>query len=120
MVSGEHGSSDQMMVRQLWEELPDPQDPAQAQPRRGRGRGGGQGGGRQGDMRVKLERSRQSARECRARKKLRYQYLDDMIAGEDHYIVNLVAFLDTALRNNKPRTTMILICDNLSSNPDQK
>ena len=40
MVSGEHGSSDQMMVRQLWEELPDPQDPAQAQPRRGRGRGG--------------------------------------------------------------------------------
>ena len=46
--------------------------------RRGRGRGG-RGGG---DMRVKLERSRQSARECRARKKLRYQYLDDMIAGE--------------------------------------
>ena len=87
MVSGEHGSSDQMMVRQLWEELPDPQDPAQTQPRRGRGRGGGgQGGGRQGDMRVKLERSRQSARECRARKKLRYQYLDDMIAGEDQHI----------------------------------
>ena len=31
---------------------------------------------------VKLEKSRQSARECRARKKLRYQYLDDMILGE--------------------------------------
>merc|ERR1712243_299740 len=36
-----------------------------------------------GDVRVKLERSRQSARECRARKKLRYQYLDDMIAERE-------------------------------------
>ena len=68
-----------MMVRQLWEELPDGQEMAGGAGgvsggRRGRGRG-------RGDVRVKLERSRQSARECRARKKLRYQYLDDMIAG---------------------------------------
>ncbi|XP_023349579.1 cAMP-responsive element-binding protein-like 2 [Eurytemora carolleeae] len=31
----------------------------------------------------KLEKSRQSARECRARKKLRYQYLDDMISERE-------------------------------------
>lgn len=34
-------------------------------------------------MIAKLEKSRQSARECRARKKLRYQYLDDMIAERE-------------------------------------
>jgi len=33
---------------------------------------------------ARLERSRQSARECRARKKLRYQYLDDMIAEREN------------------------------------
>ena len=35
--------------------------------------------GSRADMKTKLERSRQSARECRARKKLRYQYLDDLL-----------------------------------------
>jgi len=31
----------------------------------------------------KLEKSRQSAKECRARKKMRYQYLDDNIAERE-------------------------------------
>jgi len=35
------------------------------------------------DVKIKLERSRQSARECRARKKLRYQYVDDIIAARE-------------------------------------
>merc|ERR1712209_262088 len=39
--------------------------------------------GKAQDVKVKLERSRQSARECRARKKLRYQYVDDIISARE-------------------------------------
>ena len=35
------------------------------------------------------ERSRQSARECRARKKLRYQYLDDIILERERANIRL-------------------------------
>lgn len=35
------------------------------------------------DHRAKLERSRQSARECRARKKLRYQYLEELVTSRE-------------------------------------
>merc|ERR1712045_167087 len=59
----------------------------------------------------KLEKSRQSARECRARKKLRYQYLDDLILereranerllGEMNKFVTWCAMLD---QNNVPET----------------
>lgn len=41
------------------------------------------------DVKVKLERSRQSARECRARKKLRYQYLEDLVQSREQAIYAL-------------------------------
>ena len=41
------------------------------------------------DMKTKLERSRQSARECRARKKLRYQYLDDLLLEREKANIKL-------------------------------
>lgn len=63
-------------VNTLLEELPE-QIPVTAQKGK-RGRKPGQRNLKT-DMKSKLERSRQSARECRARKKLRYQYLDDLI-----------------------------------------
>ncbi|KAJ8973858.1 hypothetical protein NQ317_000186 [Molorchus minor] len=41
------------------------------------------------DMKVKLERSRQSARECRARKKLRYQYLEELVSDREKAVFAL-------------------------------
>lgn len=35
------------------------------------------------------ERSRQSARECRARKKLRYQYLEELVVEREKAVVQL-------------------------------
>lgn len=40
-------------------------------------------------MKAKLERSRQSARECRARKKLRYQYLEELVADREKAVIEL-------------------------------
>ncbi|KAL7667636.1 hypothetical protein ACOME3_010547 [Neoechinorhynchus agilis] len=37
----------------------------------------------------KLEKSRQSARECRARKKLRYEYLEELVADREKAIFAL-------------------------------
>ncbi|XP_044274242.1 cAMP-responsive element-binding protein-like 2 isoform X1 [Varanus komodoensis] len=41
------------------------------------------------DLKAKLERSRQSARECRARKKLRYQYLEELVSSRERAIYAL-------------------------------
>ncbi|KAK7092191.1 uncharacterized protein [Littorina saxatilis] len=41
------------------------------------------------DQRAKLERSRQSARECRARKKLRYQYLEELVSSREKAVFSL-------------------------------
>lgn len=40
-------------------------------------------------MKSKLEKSRQSARECRARKKLRYQYLEELVSAREKAIFAL-------------------------------
>ncbi|XP_075552384.1 REPTOR-binding partner isoform X1 [Dermacentor variabilis] len=60
----------------------------------GRSSGSGSSGSKRGDMRAKLERSRQSARECRARKKLRYQYLEELVADREKAVLVLRHELD--------------------------
>ncbi|KAH8021466.1 hypothetical protein HPB51_015862 [Rhipicephalus microplus] len=60
----------------------------------GRSSSGGGSGSKRCDMRAKLERSRQSARECRARKKLRYQYLEELVADREKAVLVLRHELD--------------------------
>lgn len=45
--------------------------------------------GKGAEMKVRLERSRQSARECRARKKLRYQYLEELVSHREKAVLAL-------------------------------
>jgi len=63
-------------------------------PKRGRTRSLSKKSTEKVDMRAKLERSRQSARECRARKKLRYQYLEEVISETEKAIFSLRREMD--------------------------
>ncbi|XP_050582708.1 REPTOR-binding partner isoform X2 [Bombus affinis] len=62
-----------------------------------RGRKPGRKASDKTDMKAKLERSRQSARECRARKKLRYQYLEELVADREKAVLALRRELEMIL-----------------------
>jgi len=64
------------------ERLPTPEESSSTQNKRGRKP-------LRLDMKSKLEKSRQSARECRARKKLRYQYLEELVSAREKAIFSL-------------------------------
>ncbi|KAG7156003.1 cAMP-responsive element-binding protein-like 2-like [Homarus americanus] len=66
----------------------------QGSKREGTKRGRKPGRKAKSDMKAKLERSRQSARECRARKKLRYQYLEELVANREKAVFALHRELD--------------------------
>ena len=57
------------------------------------------------DVEARLQRSRQSARECRARKKMRYKTLEDMIASKESENLALREELENVNVYNFPNST---------------
>jgi len=70
------------------------------------------------DSNTKLEKSRQSAKECRHRKKLRYEYLEELVSDRENAIYKLqqemqqlralCQQLDLIERNGETLTTEIV------------
>ena len=61
------------------------------------------------DSKTKLERSRQSARECRARKKLRYQYLEELVSSRERAIYALRDELEMVSTTNSYLVTVSIL-----------
>ncbi|KAK6635605.1 hypothetical protein RUM43_007489 [Polyplax serrata] len=81
----------------------DEQDAPKSERKEGgkRGRKPGRKASDKVDVKAKLERSRQSARECRARKKLRYQYLEELVTDREKAVIALRKELDKYREWNK-------------------
>lgn len=78
------------------ESIPEHEEAAQNEKKESkRGRKPGRKSTDKSDLKAKLERSRQSARECRARKKLRYQYLEELVSDREKAVVVLRKELET-------------------------
>lgn len=62
------------------------------------------------DVKAKLERSRQSARECRARKKLRYQYLEDLVNKRENANIFLKKEIDQVCSPPQKKYQLLEFC----------
>ncbi|XP_022202119.1 REPTOR-binding partner [Nilaparvata lugens] len=76
------------------QDLEEPEQAQEAKEGPRRGRKPGRRSADKMDVKAKLERSRQSARECRARKKLRYQYLEELVTEREKAVMLLRRELD--------------------------
>lgn len=55
---------------------------------------------------ILTERSRQSARECRARKKLRYQYLEELVSDREKAVISLRGELEKVFSKKIPSVSI--------------
>lgn len=94
-----HFYDSNVKIEEDWEQHPSQPESSQSNSNRGnkkgrKARGKNNMTGPKLDIKMKLERSRQSARECRARKKLRYQYLEDLVVKRENANLALKAEIE--------------------------